>query len=177
MKLKHQVITQSQHTLAACKNILKINRITYYATFSAENYLWKVENELVGTILNKFNMNLASKPGGILFAQDKSNTEVEEKWSLVPGQIYKYLNSCFLNKEIGFLTLKKLSAKHCATLYDEETGKEPFLIIPEGEIKDLGLYDLSIDWSDKVSAIKVEPGCKLVGWRSQHFCGKVFKDF
>ena len=54
---------------------------------------------------------------------------------------------------------------------------DPFLNVPEGEIKDLGLSDPTIDWNDKVSAIKVEPGCKLVAWRSQHFQGKqVFKD-
>ena len=91
MKLKPQVISQDtisinyfrfRATLYSCK----LTRITK-TTFSAENYLWKVEEteeELEGVILNKFNMNMASKPNGTLFAQDKSNTEVE-KWSLVPG--------------------------------------------------------------------------------------------
>ena len=62
----------------------KLPRITK-THFSAENYLWKVEKEAEGTIQSKFNMIISSKQNGILFGQDQNDTEVEGKWSLVPG--------------------------------------------------------------------------------------------
>ena len=91
MKLKHQVITPSQDTAVAFKFFRKtfnmsskLTRITR-THFSAENYLWKVEKEAEGTIQSKFNMILSSKQSGTLFARDQNDTEVEGKWSLVPG--------------------------------------------------------------------------------------------